>query len=116
MLLLYCLSTPLLVGMPSRLSSRVPYHQRIGPSPCTSRSRSVGDRAATCRGDLSNIARVRPLPSSVNITAIFGVHGRDASGPPAPSAQPLICPPHYPAIFPPTPIAPGQPGPHPCAT
>src|SRR3546814_6293057 len=44
MLLLYCLSTPLLVGMPSRLSSRVPYHQRIGPSPSTSRSRSVGDR------------------------------------------------------------------------
>src|SRR3546814_2709049 len=73
-----CAIPILLVGMPSRLSSRVPYHQRIGPSPCTSRSHSVGDRAATCRGDLSNIARVRPLPSSVKITAIFGVHGCDA--------------------------------------
>src|SRR3546814_17115548 len=104
MLLLYCLSTPLLVGMPSRLSSRVPYHQRIGPSPCTSRSRSVGDRAATCRGDLSNIARLRPLPSSVKIPAILGVHGCDAIGAPSASATSPIRPSPIPELLAPTPL------------
>src|SRR3989344_9056850 len=90
MLLLYCRTTPDAAGIPSRLSSRVLYHQRIAPSPSTSRSRTTGDSAAACRGDLAKIARVRPSPSSGEMTAMLGTHAPDATGAPADAATARI--------------------------